>query len=64
MISAAKYGFLSLNGSLWSIQFVGFSLGLIINTILNYYLMDEGINLKTIISILLAFCIITIQFWK
>lgn len=64
MISATKYGFLSLNGSLWSIQFIGFSLGLIVNTILNYYLMNEGINIKTTISILLALCIITIQFWK
>lgn len=64
MISATKYGFISLNGSLWAIQFIGFSLGLIVNTILNYYLMNEGINLKTTISILLALCIITIQFWK
>ena len=64
MINATKYGFMSLNGSLWSIQFVGFSLGLIVNTILNYYLMNEGINIKTTISIILAFCIITIQFWK
>ena len=64
MINATKYGFDSLNGSLWSIQFVGFSLGLIVNTVLNFYLMNEGINLKTIISIFLAFIIITIQFWK
>ena len=61
MITATKYGFMSLNGSLWSIQFVGFSLGLIVNTILNFYLMNEGISLKTIISIFLAFIIITIQ---
>lgn len=64
MIHATKYGFISLNGSLWAIQFTGFSLGIIINTILNFYLMNEGINIKTAISIVLAFCIITIQFWK
>ena len=64
MINATKYGFMSLNGSLWAIQFIGFSLGLIVNTIMNFYLMNEGINIKTAISILLALCIITIQFWK
>jgi len=64
MITATKYGFVSLNGSLWSIKFFGFSLGLIVNAILNFYLMNEGINIKTTISIILAFVIIGIQFWK
>ena len=30
MINATKYGFMSLNGSLWAIQFTGFSVGLIV----------------------------------
>ena len=64
MITATKYGLASLNGSLWSIKFFGFSLGIIVNAILNFYLMNEGINIKTTISILLAFVIIGIQFWK
>jgi len=64
MITATKYGFQILNGSLWSIKFVGMSLGMIINALLNYYLMSEGMNMKTIISIVLAFVIITIQFYK
>lgn len=64
MITATKYGFNSLNGSLWSIKFVGFSLGIFANALLNYYIMNEGINAKTTISMVLAFCIITIQFWK
>jgi hypothetical protein len=64
MITATKYGFVSLNGSLWSIKFFGFSLGLIVNAILNYYLMNEGINIKTTISMILAFIIIGIQFWE
>ena len=64
MINSIKYGYISLNGSLWSIQFVGFSLGIITNATLNFLMMDEGINLKTLLSIFLAFIIITIQFWK
>ena len=35
MITATRYGFESLNGSLWSIKWVGFSLGIIINALLN-----------------------------
>ena len=64
MINSIKYGYISLNGSLWSIQFIGFSLGIITNAILNYIMMDEGINMKTFISMILALVIITIQFWK
>tara|TARA_B110000240_G_C13399325_1_gene410289 strand:- start:350 stop:691 length:342 start_codon:yes stop_codon:yes gene_type:complete len=64
MINAIKFGYISLNGSLWSIQFIGFSLGIIANATLNFLMMGEGINLKTLISIFLAFIIITIQFWK
>ena len=64
MINAWKYGYMSMNGSLWSIQFVGFSLGLMANATLNFLMMGEGINLKTLLSIFLAFIIITIQFCK
>lgn len=64
MITATRFGFETLNGSLWSIKWVGFSLGIIINALLNYYLMGEGINMKTTISCVLAGVIITIQFWK
>ena len=64
MILATKYGFSVLKGSLWSIKFVGFSIGMIINSLLNFYLMNEGMNMKTLICILLSFIIITIQFWK
>ena len=64
MILATKNGFIVLNGSLWSIKFVGFSVGMIVNALLNYYLMNEGMNMKTLICIFLSLLIITIQFWK
>jgi len=64
MIMATKFGFDVLNGSLWSIKWVGFALGIIINALLNFYLMNEGVNMKTIICLVLALVIITIQFWK
>lgn len=64
MILATKYGFEVFKGSLWSIKWVGFSLGIITNALMNFYIMNEGINWKTTISLFLAFCIIAIQFWK
>ncbi len=64
MITATRYGFDALNGSLWSIKWVGFAVGIIINALFNYYLMDEGINTKTIFSLLLAILILAIQIWE
>ena len=64
MIMATKYGFSVLNGSLWSIKFVGFAIGMIVNALLNFYLMNEGLTMKTFICIILSLIIITIQFWK
>jgi len=64
MITATRYGFDTMNGSIWSIKWVGFALGIIINGLLNYFLMNEGINGKTIICLFLAIIILTIQFWK
>jgi hypothetical protein len=64
MITATRYGFDALNGSLWSIKWVGFAIGIIINALLNYFLMDEGVNPKTIVSLFLAIVILTIQIWE
>ena len=50
---AGHYG-----GELWPGRFIGFSLG-------TWYFMGEGINLKTWISLGLAFALIAVQlFWK
>lgn len=53
------------DGQLWPVRFVGFSIGIATFAVMTYLLMGEGITLKTLVSILLCFLIIYIQFfWK
>tara|TARA_B110000902_G_scaffold245369_1_gene299458 strand:- start:624 stop:953 length:330 start_codon:yes stop_codon:yes gene_type:complete len=57
---AGHYG-----GALWPGRFIGFSLGITSFAFLTWYFMGEGINLKTWISLSLAFALIAVQlFWK
>ena len=53
------------NGALWPGRFIGFSTGIFIFTFMTYYFMKEGINIKTAISLVLAFALISVLlFWK
>ena len=53
------------NGLLWPGRFIGFSMGITSFAFLTWWLMGEGINLKTTICVILAVAIISIQlFWK
>jgi hypothetical protein len=49
------------DGLIWPGRFIGFSMGVIVFSILTYSLMNEGINFKTLISLTLAFLIILVQ---
>ena len=52
-------------GQIWPSRLVGFALGVVIFTILSSVLFQENLNLKTVISLILAFTIVGIQiFWK
>jgi hypothetical protein len=52
-------------GLIWPGRFIGFSLGMFVFSYLTWQFMDEGINTKTLISIVLAFLLICVQiFWK
>ena len=53
------------DGLLWPGRFIGFASGVISFAVLAYYLMGEGITLKTGVSLVLAVVIVLIQvFWK
>lgn len=53
------------DGQLWPSRIITNVLGTITFTILTYFLLNQGINLKTGICIILSFLIIFIQlFWK
>ena len=53
------------DGLKWPSRFIGFGIGLIVYAVLVNLFFDEGINLKTFISLILSIVIILIQiFWK
>ena len=64
-IESIKYIYDWSDGQLWPGRLIGFSIGIIVFTIMSMILFGEGINLKTGICLLLSIIILTIQsFWK
>jgi len=64
-ILATKFAFEHFDGLLWPGRFLGFALGISSYAILTWYFMGEGINLKTLTSLILSIGIICVQlFWK
>ena len=60
-----KYTVQGFNGLLWPTRFIGFSIGMIIYSILVSYFFKEGINNKTLVSLVLCAVLIAIQaLWK
>lgn len=65
LIQATKFVVEHFDGLLWPSRFIAFSSGMFVFTIMTYYLIGEGINMKTGISLILATILIIIQlFWK
>lgn len=53
------------DGSLWPGRFIGFATGMIAFSILTYFIMDESMNAKTLVSLGLATLLLCVQlFWK
>jgi hypothetical protein len=53
------------DGQLWPGRFIGFAMGMISFSFLTYLIMDEPLNAKTLICLILSFIIICVQlFWK
>ena len=48
-------------GQLWPSRMIGFSVGIIVFSILSVILFKESFTLKTIICLFLSFCILLIQ---
>lgn len=52
-------------GLVWPGRFIGFSMGITSFALLTWVFMGEGINMKTAVSLILAFALIAVQlFWK
>ena len=64
-ILGTKYVAEYYDGLIWPGRFIGFSTGVVIFAFLTYWMLGEGINLKTSVSLMLALALIMIQiFWK
>jgi len=63
LILTTQYGYKGF-GELWPIRLLGFAVGMISFPFLTYWMLGEGITLKTAISILLAIIIMILQLIK
>ena len=64
-IEATKYSVAAFDQLLWTGRFIGFSIGIISFALLTAMFMGEGINNKTVVSLLLSLLLVYIQvFWK
>ena len=64
-IVATKYVVGYFDGQLWPGRFIGFATGIMSFAILTSFYMNEGINAKTMISLVLATALVAIQIlWK
>jgi multidrug transporter EmrE-like cation transporter len=55
----------AFQGSLWESRILGFSIGVIVFASMGWLLFGETVSSKTVVSLLLAACIVLIQiYWK
>lgn len=64
-VNAVRLCIEAFNGDMYPSRFLTFTLGVVSFAVLTWYFNDEGITMKTGVSLTLSFCIILIQiFWK
>ena len=64
-IWGTKYTVLAFDGLLWPPRFIGFGIGMIVYALGVWFMFKEGINAKTLVSLVLCFILISIQvLWK
>jgi hypothetical protein len=64
-LKSVQYFIDGFGGEIWPSRLIGFSLGIIVFTIVSWFLFREPLNIKTIISLLLGFSIVAIQvLWR
>lgn len=64
-ITATKYLVEYYDGQLWPGRFIGFATGILAFSMLTYFIMNEGMNTKTLISLGLSVVLLAVQlFWK
>lgn len=62
-IKGTEFGVKYFDGSFWPVRFLGFGVGIIIYGIMVSYFFNEGVSIKTFISLVLAVGILLVQFF-
>ena len=64
-IWGTKYTVEAFSGLLWPGRFIGFGVGMVVYAVMVSHFFNEGINLKTLTSLILATGLVCVQvFWK
>jgi hypothetical protein len=64
-MKSVKYFIDAFDGEIYPSRILGFAVGIIVFSILGWFLFREGISSKTAVCLLLSLCIILIQvLWK
>ncbi len=64
-VKSVEYFIKSFNGEIWPSRLLGFSIGIIMFTLLSAIMFREPFTLKTIVCLLLGFSIVAIQvLWR
>ena len=64
-IEATRMGFIAFEGLIWPGRLLGFAAGIFTFALCANIFMNEGLNTKTLVSLILATALVCIQvFWK
>lgn len=64
-MQSVKHFVIAYDGQIWPSRLIGFGVGVVVFTVMSYWLFKEPMSLKTVICLLLGLLIILIQiFWK
>jgi multidrug transporter EmrE-like cation transporter len=64
-LKSVQYFVTAFNGEIWPSRLIGYGIGVVVFTLMSYYLFKEPLSLKTLICLGLSVAIILIQIlWK
>ena len=64
-IEATRLGFIAFDGIIWPGRLLGFAMGMLTFAVCANVFLGEGLNTKTVVSLILATALTLIQvFWK
>ena len=64
-LKSVRYFIDAFDGEIWPSRLIGFSIGIIVFTLMSHYIFKEPLSFKTIVCLLLGFSIVAIQIlWR